>query len=376
MKIAPGAVPPAESGPQERIDLGSSNEKTMWQKVGGRLSLIAGVTVGVGFLVLAVIFWVFDEGHRQAADKGEQTTDADAVDAGRSDLQSSTENSDAQPPDPNAGAKAGAQADPADPSANPPDDPSADQVAGTPADPAQDPASEPNADPGTEPKTDPDLDFQPSAPQVDPLPGPRPDSQPDGEPDPKADPQSDSPTDSLPTERELMALGQALTKARLALANRSFSDASRELAEAKRLAKLPEHRGKVERLKLLADYVQQFWDAYHDGLKGLQAGHELVIGNARIAVVEVGPESLVLRSRGENRRLAVGDLPPTAVMAIADRWFDQRVASTKVFKGAYMAVDPQGSRSAAQRLWEEARLGGADVTDLMQVLSDKYIFVD
>jgi hypothetical protein len=174
------------------------------------------------------------------------------------------------------------------------------------------------------------------------------------------------------TEEELLELGRSLTRARNALGAQDFDRAFRELASAERMARLPEHRAKVARLQQLADYTQQFWAAFRDGLRSLKSGLELVIDRDMLSVVEVSPERIVLRGYGRNKSFPMSDLPDKLVMAVADQWFDQTKTSTRVFKGAYYATGPNADPAQARQLWEAARRAGADIHDLPAVLDDRY----
>jgi hypothetical protein len=169
-----------------------------------------------------------------------------------------------------------------------------------------------------------------------------------------------------------MALGRAIKNARIALNANDFVRASMQLATADRLARLPEHRAMIARLKLLADYSQQFQAAFKDGLEKLKSTDELVIDEHRVAVVEVNPQRIILRTPGQNRSYPMSDLPDKLVVAIADLWFDQNAASTNVFKGAFHAVGPDANPAEARRFWDEAKRAGADLADLPLVLDDNY----
>ena len=58
------------------------------------------------------------------------------------------------------------------------------------------------------------------------------------------------------------------------------------------------------------------------------------------------------------------------MLAIADRWFDQRAATTHVFRGAFMLVSPTFSRDNARTAWQAAERSGAQLGDLPQILDD------
>jgi len=176
----------------------------------------------------------------------------------------------------------------------------------------------------------------------------------------------------MPTRRELEDLGRALSTARTALSERNLDVAEEQLKLAEGLAQLPEHKGLVERLDKLREYVGEFWNAVRDALEALEPGQELTIGNTIVAVVEVTPERLVLRVAGQNRRYRLEELPSGLAIVLADRWFDASAPSTKVFKGAFMAVDRSYTPADARRLWDEAQRAGVPLDDLLPVLDDQY----
>jgi hypothetical protein len=172
-----------------------------------------------------------------------------------------------------------------------------------------------------------------------------------------------------PTDAELRQLTRSLRAARQLLSLRQFDRSKQHLARARQWAKTPELEAMVERLDTLHQYVHGFWMAVEDGTKDLE-NTELVVDGNRMFVVELNPQEIVLRVEGRNRRLDRNNLPAKLAVAIADRWFDQKASSTKVFKGAFMAVTPGYSQQQVRQLWRRAEREGADLGDLMKVLDD------
>jgi hypothetical protein len=192
-----------------------------------------------------------------------------------------------------------------------------------------------------------------------------------GEPPPTPTPDPNA----RPTRAQLAQLGTMLKTARRALGERNFDVATAELAKAEALAKDPEHKAKVERLKMLHGYVVEFWNAVAEGLKGFRGGGtELKYKDTLIAVVEASPNHIIIRSAGENRRFDRLGMPGGLAMAVADTWFNPNAASTKVFRGAFYAVEPGADVNEARRLWQEAALSGTNTAPLLPVLADTYDF--
>ena len=91
-------------------------------------------------------------------------------------------------------------------------------------------------------------------------------------------------------------------------------------------------------------------------------------------VVERTEEQIVLRIAGKNRTIDRREEQPIQLaMKLADTWFDEDAASTKVFRGAMMAVTPEFDSEDARALWREAEASGEiNLGDLEQVLDDQY----
>ena len=187
-----------------------------------------------------------------------------------------------------------------------------------------------------------------------------------------------APPEVKPTREELIALGKAMTTAKNALSEQNFSVADRALAEAEKLAKLPEHQAKVGRLKTLAIYVRQFRKAVEDATNELEAGESFMVGSSTVvSFVEGGSDRIIIRSSGQNRTYLFHELPLGLAVAIADLKLDGSDPVSRVVKGAYVAVDKRsdaGHLDKAKTWWEEARLGGLDLGDLELVLTDRYDF--
>ena len=70
-------------------------------------------------------------------------------------------------------------------------------------------------------------------------------------------------------------------------------------------------------------------------------------------------------------RFHLGELPPRLSTALADHWFDS--ASSKVFRGAMMAVTDSYDKEEVRNLWRAAEASGeVQLGDLEIVLDDEY----
>ena len=177
------------------------------------------------------------------------------------------------------------------------------------------------------------------------------------------------PTVELSSE-ERRELKETLSMAFDLLSEQDFRGSKSQINKAREIAQTSRYDEMVERLDTLYQYVQEFYNAVEDGFTQIE-DTELIVDGRRVYVVEVTDEHLVIRDRGKNKRHARADLSDELLVAIADRWFDQGAASTRVFKGAYMAVSAEYSDDDARRMWDQARREGVDLSDLMLVLEDR-----
>jgi len=187
-----------------------------------------------------------------------------------------------------------------------------------------------------------------------------------------------TPVIDKPTREQLIALGKALTNAKAALSEQNFTEADRSLADAEKLAKLPEHQAKVGRLKVVGQYVRQFRHAIEEAVKTMEAASSFKVGSStQVGVVETFPNKIIIRSAGVNKTYLFEDLPPGLAVAIANMKLDMGDPVSKVVTGAYIVVDKRSDSEdlgKAKTMWDEARAAGIDIGDLPLVLTDHYDF--
>lgn len=180
-----------------------------------------------------------------------------------------------------------------------------------------------------------------------------------------------------PTAEQLRALAQALTTARQAIAELNLALADEELAKAETAAMLDEHKEKVRRLRLLADYVRRFQAAIDQTLGRLQAGEQVKLDEQRtFGVVEIAPDKIIIRYNGRNLSYARSSLPLGLARRLGEMSLpqDDPQRQTPALLAAYFSVHPQADeddlRKAAQ-WWTEAA-GLEEVPDLITAIGDDY----
>jgi len=247
--------------------------------------------------------------------------------------------------------------------------------------------------PKSEPKPEPTPEPAPPMPEAKPestpppmpepkpesTPEPKPESKPEPKPEPKPQPAPPMPEPMpvpMPTKAELAALGKALAAGKAALTKYDFAVADEQIAAADALAKLPEHKEMVARLKEVASYVKQFRNAVNEALKALQPGAEIKVGTSTmVVVVQITPERMTIRRAGGNVTYPLNELPAGLTMALAESWLNANDPVNRVIKGSYFAVaegDLDSHREKAKKYWDEAIAAGTDVKHLLPFLTDKY----
>lgn len=180
----------------------------------------------------------------------------------------------------------------------------------------------------------------------------------------------ETPPASTASPQETAAVRQALGQALVAMGYRDWDTAKDKLDEAKAKATDDVLKEKVEAVQSVSTGVAEFWRAVAESTKSLGAGQELVIGSTRVAVVEANDKLLILRVGGMNKRYPIDDLPMGLARTLASTWFDNNAASTKVFTGAFLFVEPNGDPAEVRQLWTSAKQEGVNVDPLLKLLED------
>ena len=181
-------------------------------------------------------------------------------------------------------------------------------------------------------------------------------------------------TEATMSRQDLLALSKSLKTARAAIGEQNFAEANKQIKEAEQLAKTPELKAKVDRLKQIGEMAQQFREAVVAAILGLDAGEVFQVGGStQVAVVETAPDKIIVRIAGMNRTYPVGDLPAGLAVALADMKLDTSDPTNRVIKGAYLLGTKNLDADVIEKAktwWDEAQLGGVDVSHLMPVIDD------
>jgi hypothetical protein len=189
---------------------------------------------------------------------------------------------------------------------------------------------------------------------------------------PDADKADGEPAGSGPDKGADDSFDARVAAAWQALAQRDVERAKTAIATAAKQATAAEQKAEIGQLKLFALCIERFWQAVDAELKRLQPSDELDLGGTKVAVVETGPRGLTLHLGGKNQRYSRLAMPGPWALAVAEHRFDNSPPN-KLLLGAFLAVDPQGDRSQARKIWEKAQRDEPTAGELLKLLASANI---
>ena len=171
----------------------------------------------------------------------------------------------------------------------------------------------------------------------------------------REEPQPDNSQAGDPAKRA--AFVRAATSMRLAMSQRDLAAAKRHVKLVDVNAQTPADHAQVERLQILLENLEEFWKAVHTSVAKLQPLEELELKDNRVAVVEASRDELTIMMYGRHQRYRVESLPLPLLQVIVNRSLAP-TASSKIVVATFLAMDREGDRKQARKLWEEAAKAG------------------
>lgn len=186
----------------------------------------------------------------------------------------------------------------------------------------------------------------------------------------------DPPTTDPPTPAELTKLADALQAAKLALTKDQYDLVAfaEQIAAAKSVAKLPEHREMIANLESLGQYVKEYWIAVSAGLETLGGGTSIDVGGTTIGIVEADSNKLIVRLAGQNKTYPTPQsIPPGIAKYCAEKGMNLNDPHSRAVLGAIYAVDlDPANRARAPAYFDDAITAGVDAGKAAAALKDKY----
>ena len=113
------------------------------------------------------------------------------------------------------------------------------------------------------------------------------------------------------------------------------------------------------------------------GLKKFEPREELLLDDGDVVmIIDVGPESLTVRSRGSRHEYTPQNLPAAIARLVAKAGANEDAPVAKVFWGAFEVTDPAGDRRRAEQLWRSAADAGESVDELLDFLRPEALAIE
>lgn len=178
---------------------------------------------------------------------------------------------------------------------------------------------------------------------------------------------SSAPRSAVDPARQ-QAFRRVVDSARAALASRNLEAAAAQLNEAVSLAQTDEDRAEVDQVELLRAHVDAFWGSLQAQINKLETGSEIQVGEMMVLVVETGPDYVILRVTGRNRRYSIREMPRVLAAAMAEQTFSKS-PNAKALRASFLIAEPGGDADRTRQLLMEAAQGGAEVDELLAELN-------
>jgi hypothetical protein len=161
------------------------------------------------------------------------------------------------------------------------------------------------------------------------------------------------------------AFVRAVAEVRASMGQRNLAASKQNLQTAAANVQSPAEQDELERLQTLQDHLEQFWDGIRGAVAAMQPVDEIVLSNSnRVAVIEASRKELAVQREGRPQRWRIEAIPMDLLSAIAKTSF-KPTAGSKLIVGSFLAMDGQGDRAEARKLWQEAIHGGEDEGKLL-----------
>lgn len=131
---------------------------------------------------------------------------------------------------------------------------------------------------------------------------------------------------------------------------------------------------RIESWRLFATYAREFTNFRERAFAAANAGRDYQIDGKPFAIVEIGPDLLVYRWDGQNKRISRDQVPPRIELAVVEGWFkaDGRAANHLFLGARWLTLDPPNP-ARAKAEWRIAGDGGEQVAPLNALLDDPVI---
>ena len=149
------------------------------------------------------------------------------------------------------------------------------------------------------------------------------------------------------------------------MAARDIAGSKKRLKAAADNTQTDAEKSEIERLDMIQDHLEQFWDGIRRTVAAMQPTEEIVLSESdRVAVIESSRTEIAVQMYGRQQRYRIEALPMDLLSAIAKESF-KLTPGTKLVIGSFLAVDAHGNRAAARKYWREAIAAGEKDGELL-----------
>jgi hypothetical protein len=177
---------------------------------------------------------------------------------------------------------------------------------------------------------------------------------------PVARPTVAKPEAAKPDAAKSAAFAAAVAAARVSMSKRNLTASKQRLQAATTNAQTDAEQAELDRLEILQDHLEQYWAGISKAVAAMQPVDEIVLTNSnRVAVIEASRTNLVVQWEGRRQNFRINAIPRELLWAITKTSF-KPTAGSKLVVGAFLAMDEEGNRAQAARLWKEALQAGEE----------------
>jgi hypothetical protein len=149
------------------------------------------------------------------------------------------------------------------------------------------------------------------------------------------------------------------------MAVRSITGSKQRLKAAADEAQSDAEKAEIQRLDMIQDNLEQFWEGIRKTVAAMQPTEEIVLSEVdRVAVIESSRTELAVQMYGRQQRYRIEALPMDLLSEIIKVSFETTPGS-KLIVGSFLAVDAHGNRAEARKLWREAFAAGEKDGELL-----------
>ena len=164
------------------------------------------------------------------------------------------------------------------------------------------------------------------------------------------------------TEQMVAAVDQKIVQLQELIRDAKWKEMVANATALKEELMTDQQRDKVDSLYQIADLASYYFGAIERGILSRQAAETITISGAlTVAIVEVGPDLLIIRYAGRNKSFKFNELPLNLAHRMAEFTVSQDKSTNVVAKACYQALSPMSNDDQRQESLQWLREINEDV---------------